>query len=274
MAAPLFDDLETIRRRVSLAPHVLVFLDYDGTLTPLVDHPSCAHLESRMREHLRSLTNSDKRTVAFLSGRALDDLQARVGLERVIYAGNHGLEIKCAGYQFIRSVPPSNLDCLRQIATKLSHLLRRVPGAFVEDKQLTLSVHFRLVPRGLIDDVGTIVSEVMQDMGDGFRVTSGSMVYEIRPNNDWNKGSAASWIRRAAGIEDNGLTICLGDDVTDEDAFAALPEGINVRVGKDNATKAGYYVNRPDDVRRFLQWLGTLDERTPRPSYSRSLSSR
>lgn len=259
MVVPLFDHLALIAQKVAAASHLLVLLDYDGTLTPIVDRPADAELAPATRDVLRSLAQRHKTSVAMLSGRAVEDLQARVRADELIYSGNHGLEIRGPGYYFIRSAPSDMQGKLLELANDLSRRLRHIPGAFVEDKRLTLSVHYRMVPGSLTDELRKVVSLAMAENGYCFRLTSGNNVYEIRPNVDWNKGSAASWIMNSLGLNDKTLTVYLGDDTTDEDAFAVLPDGVNIRVGNAHATTASYFVEGPEDVCRFLQWLVGMD---------------
>src|SRR5262249_35357643 len=102
----------------------------------------------------------------------------------------------------------------------------------------------------LRDEVTWCVGEFLPGVG----LTEGKMAFEIRPRLDWNKGSAALWIKERIGVP-NPLTIFLGDDRTDEDAFERLTDGINVKVGRPVNSAAGYFVDSPLEVKQFLTWL-------------------
>jgi trehalose 6-phosphate phosphatase len=255
MTRHLFDALPEVHRRVARAPHLLIGLDFDGTLAPIVNEPADAVLAREMRALLEELANRAETTVAILSGRSLDDVRQRVGLPGLIYSGNHGLEIAGAGLFFVEPLAASRQETLRQFANDLS--ARLVPMAAVEDKGLTASVHVRQTPTVYQSRVRQIVDERVAGHSLHFHVTTGDMVYEIRPRVDWHKGAAINWIRQRLDI--NGAAVVyVGDDDTDEDAFAALPNEITVRVGNAVATLANYRLANPDEVAVFLSRLADL----------------
>jgi trehalose 6-phosphate phosphatase len=250
----LFDGLEGISERLALAPHVLLCTDFDGTLTPLVDDPAQAYLGPHMRRLLRSLADHERTTLAFISGRARADLQARIGIPGVIYAGNHGLEISGRGMVFVEPTAATRRAAVRELAADLANKLRHIPGVFVEDKGLTLSIHYRRAAATARGQVRRIARAASGRTDHRFQMTKGNKVLEIRPGVPWNKGTAVHWIRQHLGGPDP-LTIYLGDDITDEDAFAALPEAISVHVGEPRTTAAGFRLKGPAEVRRFLAWI-------------------
>jgi trehalose-phosphatase len=254
MAVPLLEHLADLREQIVRAAQLLVLLDYDGTLTPLVDRPGDAHLAPATRATIVALTQRSNTTVAILSGRALEDVQRRVGIAGLIYAGNHGLEITGPDVDFVGIAPGPVQDQLHQLAEELAERFRPISGVLVENKRLTLSVHFRLVADDKQDEFHHAVRHVFGDLPSCFRMTTGHKVYEIRPQIDWNKGAAALWLcNRLGGRE--VLPVYLGDDRTDEDAFLALVGGITIKVGNPAETSAAYYLAGPPEVRRFLQWL-------------------
>jgi trehalose 6-phosphate phosphatase len=268
MTRPLFDALDEISVRLALAPHLLLCLDFDGTLTPLVDEPALVCLSGHMRRVLESLAGQDNVSLAIVSGRERGDLQAHVGIPGLLYAGNHGLEISGDGFIFVE---PTAVECrpaLQSLATLLVERLRPIPAAVVEDKGLTLSVHYRLVPAEQRDEVRRTVAAALASMQQPLQLTTGDMVYEVKPRGCWNKGAAVSWIKQQLGKPD-ALTIYLGDDVTDETAFAALPDGITVKVGSSPATAARYQLDGPAEVRCFLDGLDDLLSHRPGPAPAR-----
>lgn len=249
----LLDELHLIAERMARASHLLVGLDFDGTLAPLVDHPAQATLAPETRALLATLAARPGTDVAVISGRRLDDVRARVGLEQLFFAGNHGLEICGPGLRFVEANAVQARSTLDSLAIRLSGRLAHIAGAVVEHKRLTISVHYRLVPPGQVDEVHRHVEAALAVTTDCFHVCRGAKVLEVRPNVDWHKGSALHWIAQQLGKQGT-LTLYLGDDRTDEDAFAVLADGISVKVGEASGTSAQYHLGCPSDVRRFLQW--------------------
>jgi trehalose-phosphatase len=257
MSRWLFDAMEEVGDRVAQAEHLLLCLDFDGTLTPIVEDPATAYLSPPMQRVLRSLAGHKRVSLAIISGRERSDLQAHVGIPGLIYAGNHGLEISGPGCLFVEPTAASHCEALKEFAAALTKKLRPIPGAFVEDKNLTLSVHYRRVAAADEEKIRRIVQEALAGTNDPFLLTFGDKVFEIRPRVSWNKGTAVGWIKEQLGKPD-ALAIYLGNDVTDEDAFAALPEGITVKVGSVSETAAHYQVESPAEVGRFLGWMESL----------------
>ena len=145
-------------------------------------------------------------------------------------------------------------DQLAGLAVALEARLQGIPGAWVEKKTFSLSVHSRQVEEAnrqrLRDEVTWCLSNDLPSI----EMTEGKMVFEIRPRLDWNKGFAALWIKERIGVRDP-LTIYIGDDRTDEDAFECLADGITVKVGRPVNSAAGYFVESAVQVKDFLAWL-------------------
>jgi trehalose-phosphatase len=254
MSRPLLENLPEIGERLSAAPHVLLFADFDGTLTPIAEHPSLAYLAGDMKTLLEQLSRQSKITLAIICGRALTDLQARVGIAGLIYAGNHGLEICGPGFHFIDPEAAAQREALRQLSEKMAARMQAVAGAYVENKGLTASIHFREVADRQVDEVIRAVRAAVSPRQRQWQLTIGKMVYEIKPRVDWHKGAALHWIKDRVG-KSQAQMIYLGDDFTDEDAFAALPDGITVKVGHAEETLAKFHVANPAEAQQFLRWL-------------------
>jgi trehalose-phosphatase len=252
----LLEHLTEIGDRLDGAPVRLLFLDFDGTLTPLVDTPEQAHLSPAIRDVLRELVDRDPFGLAIISGRERADLHARVNVPGLIYAGNHGLEISGPGFLFIEPTAVACREALDDLADDLAIRLQPIAGALVEDKGLTLGIHYRQVAPGEHKEVHRIVQSALANPNRPFGMTEGARVHEIRPWVYWNKGTAVKWIQEKLGRQD-ALIIYIGDDVTDEDAFAALPDGITVKVGKSADTRAQYQLKGPAEVQQFLHWLAS-----------------
>jgi len=258
MSRPLFETLDELSARIAKAPHLFLFLDFDGTLTPIEPHPNMVRLPPQGAARLQALHLAPRVSMMIISGRERNDLQSRVGVPGIIYAGNHGLEISGPGLVFVE---PTAVECrgaLQALATDLAHRIAAIPGAFVEDKGLTLSVHYRLAPPNSAETVRQTVHAALANARHPFQLTAGNMVFDVRPRVTWSKGTAANWIREQLG-KPRALAIYIGDDATDEDAFAALSNDITIKVGGGpSETAAGFQVESHEDIWRFLDWLANM----------------
>jgi trehalose-phosphatase len=259
----LFDVWDEVAHRLKSANHILLLSDYDGTLTPIVDKPELAVLPQEIKKLLRKLAKNRRYTVGIISGRALADLKSKVDLEGIIYAGNHGLEIEGFGSSFLEPIAEEMRPFLQMLNQALSATLRGIKGVFVEDKGLTVSVHYRLVDdieEGRVKDTFRKVTDTLCVMGK-IRITQGKKVYEIRPPVDWDKGKAIAWLMaecREVRGKGGALPIYLGDDLTDEDGFKAIErnDGISIFVGEGSLQSAArYFLKSPEEVAQFLKML-------------------
>jgi trehalose 6-phosphate phosphatase len=232
----LVERFDVLKDRVCEAAHIGLFTDFDGTLSPIVPVPSEAELDPQIKAVLQALAHQPNFAVGIVSGRALQDLQARVGLKGLIYVGNHGRELKCVSLQ-------------------LRLALDTVEGMEIEDKGLTLSVHFRRVSEDMQSWVRDTALETIAKSR-SYVAREGKKVVEVRPKLEWGKGHALKWLLKEV-LPGYTLPIYIGDDVTDEDAFAAIPQGITIRVGGIPATGTRAHYALPDvsAVARFLSWL-------------------
>ncbi len=240
-----------------------VFLDYDGTLTPVVDRPELAVLSEDMRATLRRLARVC--TTAVISGRALGDVKQLVDLAEVFYAGNHGLEI--AGPRHTQIKYEQGLEYL-DIVDAAYHTIQsqvgQVDGILIEHKQFSLSVHYRLVADGEVAGIEAAVDDVIANEPRLCK-QHGKKVFEIRPDIDWDKGKAVLWLLDALALDaESVMPVYVGDDVTDEDAFHALKDrGIGIRVMGEPASSQAHYVLRdPTEVKKFLDALAAAAEVT------------
>lgn len=238
-----------------------VFLDYDGTLTPIVERPDLAILSEEMRTAIRNLAAICK--VAIISGRDREDVYRLVGLDDLIYAGSHGFDIAGpAGLRIQHEEGTAFTNTVQRAATRLAEALVSVEGALVEPKRFAVAVHYRQVSAAEVPAVEAAVDNVLKDMPD-LRKTFGKKVFEVRPRLDWDKGKAALWLLRTLGLDRHEvLPFYIGDDITDEDAFAVLQgRGIGILIGcPARETAARYALDRPADVERFLGNLATTLE--------------
>jgi trehalose-phosphatase len=255
MSQPLFDAQQEVGARLRLAPRWLLCLDFDGTLAEFVGEPDEARLSPQTERALRALAERESVFLAIVSGRDRADLQRRVGISGLIYAGNHGLDISGPGFLFVEPTAASRVDELHKLARVLASRLQGIEGAIVEDKGLTVSIHYRMVPEPACEEVRRVVHAILAGANHPFVLVAGEKVHEIRPRVSWTKGSAVAWIRDRLG-KPEPLPIYVGDDATDEDAFAALrQDGIAVKVRPGGETAARYTLDDPAEVRKFLEWL-------------------
>lgn len=253
MTRSMWEHRHEMLARLAAAPNFLVALDFDGTLSPLVPTPHQAQLLPIIRGALIALSQHPKLTLAFISGRALSDLKARVGWKGPIYAGNHGLEISGPGFYFVKTEAEQQRDALHRLSENLAVPLSHIEGAEVEQKGLTTAIHYRRVAPSEHEGVRNLVVNTVAEH-EAFRLKNGNMVFEIWPHVEWHKGKALTWINAQLSTP-SAHALYIGDDVTDEDGFAALPDGITVKVGAGEHTAAQFHLADPQDVQHFLLWL-------------------
>jgi alpha,alpha-trehalase len=231
-----------------------VFLDYDGTLTPIVSRPEQATLSHSTRETLRELANLA--AVAILSGRDLDDIRRLVDIDGIVYAGSHGFDI--AGPRGLRKQVATEFLSIIDLAEKeLKETLAGISGALLERKRFSIAAHYRNVAGTDVTKVEQAVNKVAADHSE-LRKIDNKKVYELQANVNWNKGKAVVWILESLG--DGRFPVYIGDDVTDEDAFHALRQrGAGIVVGENlQRTAALYVLKAPLEVERFLRELTRL----------------
>jgi trehalose 6-phosphate phosphatase len=273
MPERLSDCLPEIESVLRAAGRVWVGTDFDGTLAPITDDPDEASLPPAARDALAGLAGHPRAAVGIVSGRDVANLRRHVRLEDIGYAGNHGLEIELPGERFEYPTAAAARPVLARVTAGLGEVLRPYPGAWVQDKGLSLTVHYRRAAAAHHAAVTAAVQAAFDaaTAGPGHHLTAprlvlrpGVLAWDVRPVVDWHKGSAAGWLlaKQAGG---GAVPVFLGDDFSDEDAFAAVRAGVTVLVGPDRASNAKYRVDGPADVRAFLEWVRrVLDRATPK----------
>src|SRR4029077_14400171 len=244
--------LEHVQEIARSGDRLAVFLDYDGTLTPIVSHPEDAWLPESMRQTLRSL--AARVPVAMLSGRDLDDVRGRVLVDGVVYAGSHGFDIAGAG-GLRRELGAAYLPVLDAAETELREALDEIPGAQLERKHFSVAAHYRNVNENDAFRVAQAMDAVAARRRE-LRRLDGKKVYELLPDIDWDKGKAVLWLLETLKLERGKvLPIYIGDDRTDEDAFRALENrGLAILVSEQpQVTAASYWLHNPEEVEEFLQ---------------------
>jgi trehalose 6-phosphate phosphatase len=242
-----------------LTGDLAIFLDYDGTLTPIVDDPDAALIPPATRATIQAL--ADATLVAIVSGRDLDDVRAKVGVPGIAYAGSHGFDILHPDGSR-HQLATAHVEVLDEAERVLLERLADVAGARVERKRFAIAVHDRQVSDAAVRER---IEATVREVGaahDELRVTGGKRIHELRPAIDWDKGRAIDALLVELDAADR-LPIYLGDDLTDEDGFRAVVAhgglGVVVRGEDDDRdTLASVVLDTPDDARRFLDELREL----------------
>jgi trehalose-phosphatase len=235
-----------------------VFLDFDGTLSPIVDDPAAAELPDATHAAVERL--AERCWVTVMSGRDADDVRGRVGIDGLVYAGSHGFDVIWPdGRREQRGT--EYRDSLQAAEEQLRDELGHIPGAELEPKRFAVAIHYRRVPPERVADVEAAVSRVAARFDD-LRRTGGKKVFELRPDFDWDKGRALLWLLDDLDLDGpEVLPIYLGDDLTDEDAFAVLRDrgaGLSLVVrGEDDerGTLGTYSMRDVDEAGQVLDRL-------------------
>jgi trehalose-phosphatase len=240
-----------IRARMSKAARVALFLDFDGTLAPIVRDPAKAAISGDTRVLVEKLAN--RMHVYIVTGRSLKDIRVRAPLKEVEYAGNHGLEWTAKGKRHRGPVSQKAREDLRD-ALRGARAVGKMPGAFVENKTYSISFHYRNIAAAQVPEFIRQLKAVLWPIVARGRteILEQKKVIEVRM-----RGADKGGFVRAAlkNLPKGTLGIYIGDDTTDEDAFRALPEGVTVRVGDAGESAAAYRLSSQKDVDAFLSQL-------------------
>lgn len=207
------DLLAGLVERARAGQRVGLVTDVDGTISPIAPTPEAAQVTPRSRDLLRRLAGQIA-LVAAVSGRAADDLSARVGIPEMVYVGNHGLERMRGGEIAAQPEAVAARPALERVIAALQP--RLLPGMILEDKRVTLSIHYRQTadPAAAEADFAPLIEQVVS--ANGLRLFRGRMVFEVRPAVEVNKGTAFARLVADHALE---AAVYLGDDVTDADAL-------------------------------------------------------
>ena len=225
----------------------MLLLDFDGTLTPLADDPDHVRLGSPVRRVLRRLARNPDLTVYIISGRCLSDLRQRAKVPGVHLLGLHGWENRGA------TLPPEQKRLLLQARLWLAQWLPDSPGIRIEDKGYALTVHYRGAKPWAVRAAEQTMRIAEDYFRPALRVMPGKKIWELLPRAIAGKGSASQ--RLLAGLPGDTLPIFIGDDTTDESAFATLAQGLAIHVGGEAETQANFRLRDPAEVLEFLERL-------------------
>lgn len=234
------------------------FLDYDGTLAPIVDDPDSAFMPPPIRAALSEIAS--RFTTAIVTGRSKKKVMEMVQLDHLIYAGSHGFDIYAPDGRVSHRVASEYVPVMKRAARDLQSLITRFPGTRVEDNFLSITLHFRHVHPSLNIQLVTAVDDIASRHG--LHRHDGKMVYELRPPHDWHKGKAVDYL--LADLDLNRadiIPIYIGDDISDESAFLAIQtRGFSIIVAEKSlsrCTSADFRLRDPFEVGKFLMHFAT-----------------
>lgn len=249
------DDIAQIRAR--LGKNAAVFLDFDGTLSPIVDDPEKAHVGDDERHIIGEL--AVRFPVAVISGRSCHDIKKRLGLGDLVYAGSHGQEIEFRdGSRFEHPDSVSHLGALDSAESALVAALAGVAGVSIERKPFAIAVHTRRAESEEDRTLAGAAARLVAADSEGLVLRRGKEVHELRPDNNWDKGTTIEHL--LAQLPEATVPLFIGDDETDEDGFAVVHDlsGVAILVDKPTskrATTADYRLTNPGETLSFLASL-------------------
>lgn len=227
------------------------FLDVDGTLLNLARTPQAVMVEETLLQLISSLHAACGGALALVSGRMISDLQDRIKLTQLPLAGLHGLERRDSGGRlWIHAATPAAKSTIREA---LGPLLAQHPALMLEDKGLTLALHYRQAPM-LGSYVHRLMGQLLRLHGQGLELQRGKFVVEIKPAG-FDKGSAIGEYLAESPFKGR-LPVFIGDDQNDEKGFAAVNAkgGVSIKVG--NGPSCARF--RLPDVAAVRRWLGLV----------------
>lgn len=247
----LFDAWEQARRIIRPASRVALFLDFDGTLVRLRRTPDQARLTNPMRVVLRRLVRNPRVRVWIISGRRRDELRKRMGLEGVRYLGLYGWERGARP-----SLPAPARTALRRAKIVLAETLSQYPSVSIEDKKLSITIHRTdESPAARRDPIAALVREVSSRFQPHLKLIENLRGWELIPVDCPEKGLAVGKELAHFAPRRDAVPVYLGDDLSDEPAFAALSRGLTILVGSPRPTHAHYRLLDPREVVRALALL-------------------
>ncbi len=256
--------LDAIRAELTAGP-AAVFLDFDGTLAPIVARPDDAAAPGDTLDAIAELALVVP--VAVISGRDADDVARRVPLDGITIAGSHGFDVIHDDGQREHFGPPGIVGRLDEVEAELRRELVNDPGVEVERKRFAITVHTRNAADEHARMAAHVLAHKLGDHTPGLRAEDGKQIVEVRPDVDWHKGRVVQHLLTQLDALDAGapphVPGVVGDDVTDEDAFTVAVDGRGVAVvvrgeADDRPTIAEWAAEDPDDVRLLVRQLGAL----------------
>jgi trehalose 6-phosphate phosphatase len=242
----LFENWESIVRRIRGKNRLVIFLDFDGTLVRIAPMPDSVSLQSETREVIRRLGKNRKVDLVIISGRRRADLQKFIGIRTIKYMGLYGWENKNN-----KKLPYAERVVLAQTLVDLLAELPAYPGAWIEPKLNSFSVHLKGLKAEAQRAVRQAVKKRVEFLPETLQAMNNLRDVEVAPVSIGNKGIAVRNVLNQTAMR-GALPIYFGDDLSDEPAFAAAGKGVSVLVGKRRATQARFFLRGPAEVTAAL----------------------
>lgn len=225
--------------------HLLLAFDFDGTLSPIVKKPELAGTSKRFLPLLKTLSNEGA-LIAVITGRSLKDVRPLLGFRPDFLVGNHGME----GLQAFSTSAVRARKVCRVWVKELKKSWPKIPGAFLEDKKQSLSLHYR----GTRDHARakTQLLALISQLQPKPRVIGGKFIFNLVPQGSPHKGAA---LKEVARMAKRPIVIFAGDDDTDEDAFREKMPLVSVRVGRKAGSASKFFIPNQRQLEKVLHWL-------------------
>lgn len=234
---------------------VVVFLDYDGTLVPIRPTPELARLSSEKKKLISELARRPKLNVGVLTGRSLKDICRAVQISGLFYAANYGLAILTPKKSWVHPGAKRRALLLKKMLPQLRRLALEFRGVRMEDKTLTVAIHYRQY-QGAVETLRKKLEEIISARPRAFELKTGKKIFEVYPAVEWDKGRALLKVQKMLGFRQAPLTIFLGDDRADEEAFRQMRKAdVSVVVGRREKTAARFFCKNSGEAVRFLEFL-------------------
>jgi trehalose-phosphatase len=252
----LWSQWPKIQKRI-VGKELILFFDYDGTLAPIVAHPSQARLPAATRAALIKLARSPRVALGIISGRELSQLKRLVKLPNVCYAGSHGLEWAFPGERSRSRAKAGRSRLLQKLVRHLRGMVRGLPNVWIERKSVSVAVHYRGASSRHSRALRKQMARVSRLYAVEFKLLEGKKVFEFLPAGKITKGVAVqALVARLRARRRLPLLVYLGDDATDESVFTRLKRNdLGIFVGRPGRTRARFYLRSPGQVGRFLNQM-------------------
>ena len=248
-----------VQRRIRAAKKVLLFLDYDGTLVPIRPTPGLARLSAGQKRLLAGLARRPRFKVGLLTGRSLPDIRKAARVPGLFFAANYGLAVATPQKSWVHPKARKLASHLKKLLPRLRELAAEFPGVRIEDKMLTVAIHYRQY-KGKPGRLQKRLEEIIRARPPMFRLKTGKKIFEVYPAVAWDKGKALLKVEKLLGYRRAPLVLFFGDDRADEEAFRQMSaKDISVAVGRNKNTAARYFCRDSREVARFLQLLLRLE---------------
>jgi trehalose 6-phosphate phosphatase len=242
---------------------ILLFLDYDGTLIPGKKAYREARLAVSTWKTLDNLSRLDDCKVCLVSDRSITDLRLLTDFKDVNYIGNHGMETQADAFAYHAGLNKDVRYSLRLVYNNIYEDLYGIPGIVIEDKRLSIGIHYRMVSAAHVTKIKAVVSRAMYEHTGHLDIEYRRNTIDIRPKGVWNKGWAAAML--LAKYPETHFPICVGHDSSNETLFKTFQHsGLTVRVGKSHDSAANFYLDNTGEVQQFL--LNILELKRSKPS--------